>query len=337
MARGKRIQKVVVTGRATLPLAILLAIACGTVSGVLLSPGIDRVRAGDYPLWDWFDGLGLSWGANAICALLVYGLVGYLLVLLNNVYAIIRMRASAQTALFLLMVAACPGVHQRLHVGCLVSVLMLLSLYYLFRSYQQQRPEGNLTHAFLFLGLGSLLYPQLTWLTPVLWIGSWIFRSLTFRSFLGSILGWSLPYWFLFCYAYFSGEMEHFWAPLQEIIHIRPLAYSLRPETLATLGYLLVLLLASTVHCLMSGLEDGIRTRCYLQFFILFSFCMLGYMALQPIQGVLVLPVLLIGISFLAAHLFVLTDNRVSNVFFIMMIAGLFVLCCYNVWSLMEL
>lgn len=332
MARGRSVQRTVVTGWATLPLAIVLAISLAAVGGILLSPGSDGAQARDYPLWTWFDGLGLSWGINAACCVVVYGIAGYLLMLLNNTYSIIRMRASAQTSLFLLLIAACPGVHQQLHVGCLVTVLVLLSLHFLFRSYQQPRSEGDLTYTFLFLGLGSLLYPQLTWLAPVLWLGAKMFRSLSVRSFLGSILGWSLPYWFLFCCAYFCGKMGLFWAPLEEIVRLRPLAYGLHPETLATLGYLLVLLLVSAAHSLLTGLEDSIRTRCYLQFLIVFSLCLLAYVALQPVQGVLILPVLLIGISFLAAHLFVLTSNKASNIFFVVMILGLFMLGGFNIW-----
>lgn len=335
MPRNIRIQKVVVTGRATLPVTILLAALCWVASGILLSKGIYAERAEGYPLWTGFDELALSEAINSAVCFVLYGLVGYLLVLLNNAYAIIRMRASAQTALFMLLIAVCPGVHQRLHVGVLVSLLFLVSLHFLFRSYQKQRPEGDLTHAFLFLGLGSLVYPQLTWLAPVLWIGALMFQSLRPKSFVASIVGWAVPYWFLFVYAYFFGEMELFYAPFHELVNIRESAFSLRPETLATLGYLLLLLAGSGIHYARSGLDDGIRTRCYLQFFFLLSFCLLAYIAWQPMQGVLILPLLLMGVSFLAAHLFVLTESRASNVFFTVILVGMFALLGYNLWSLM--
>ena len=336
MPKNRRIQKIVVTGRATLPLSVMLAAVLWVVSGLLLSDGATKEQAEGYYLWAKFDGLGLSDGLNAAICFLIYGVVGYLLVLLNNAYAIIRMRASAQTAFYLLFLAACPGVHQHLHVGCLAALLFLASLHFLFHSYQRRNPEGDLTHAFLFLGLGSLVFPQITWLAPIYWIGAWMFQSLRLKSFLASLIGWTIPYWFLFCMAYFFGEMEFLYAPFRELVHVRELAYNLRPETMATLGYLLFILLSSTAHYILSGLDDSIRTRCYLQFFILLSFCLMAYIALQPVQGALMLPVALVGVSFLAAHLFVLTDNRASNVFFIVALIGLFVLFGYNLTTLLR-
>ena len=321
------------TGRATLPLSILISAACWVLGGALGRSSVGSVRAEGHPIWSYFDELGIGEGWNVLCGFLLYVLSGYLLVLFNNAYAIIRMRASTQTALFLLLVSACSGVHQRLHVGCLLVLLLLASLHFLFHSYQRRRPEADLTHTFLFIGLGSLLFPQLTWLAPVFWVGAWTFQSLTFRSFLASLVGWSIPFLLLLIYAYSFGCMEVFLQPFHEMVRLRPLAFSLRPGTLVTLGFTFILLLGSTLHCILSGLEDNIRTRCYLHFFILLSLALLAYVALQPVQGVLLLPLLFIGVSFLAAHLFVLTDSRWSNAFFILVLVLLVAVFVCNLWE----
>lgn len=329
--KSVRLQRAVVTGRFTLPVAFLLAAACWVVAG----PYVDRAEpmaAVGYPVWDAFGRLPMASALNAFCCFVVYGLIGYLLVLLNNTHAIIRMRASVQTAVYCMLIAAFPGLPHRLHVGCLLVFVLLAALHLLFRSYQKERSEADVFHAFVFIGAGSLLYPQLVWFTPVFWLGVYMVRAMHWRSFGASILGMLLPYWLLWAYAYCVGDMGLFLTPLYEMVNVRPLMSGLTPAMVATLAYLVVLLTAASLHCLVAGLDDKTRIRCYLQLLILMSYCLCAYILLQPLPGVLLLPVVLVGISFLAGHLFVLTDTVASNVFFIVILLGLVALFAFNLY-----
>ena len=101
------------------------------------------------------------------------------------------------------------------------------------------------------------------------------------------------------------------------------------------LGYLLVLFIVSAAHCLIAGYEDKIRTRSYLHFLILLNFCIFVYIGLQPVLSVHLMSFLLIGVSILAGHLFVLTNSRSSNIFFICAFIGLFILLGFNIWTLL--
>lgn len=331
--KGKRIQKAVVTGRFTLPAAFLLSVVFWVLAGTLVSLGAEEPFV-DYPLWRAFSNLPLTAAVNALCSFLIYAVIGYLLILLNNTHAIIRMRASVQTALYCMLISAFPGLPHRLHVGCLVVFALLAALHLLFSSYQKERSEGDVFHAFLFIGIGSLLFPQLTWFVPVFWWGTYLFRSLTWRSFTASWLGLMLPYALLCAYAYLVSDIGLFLLPLREVITVRPLFEGLTPSLAATLVYLFVLLTGSFVHYLAAGLDDKTRIRCYLQFLILLSYCLGAYILLQPTPGVLLLPVMLVGISFLVGHLFVLTDSVGSNVFFVLMLVGLAALYGLNLWWL---
>ena len=93
--------------------------------------------------------------------------------------------------------------------------------------------------------------------------------------------------------------------------------------------------IVSSVHCLVAGYEDKLRTRGYLHFLIYMSFCIFVFILLQPVQTVHLMPLLLIGISFLAGHWVVLTNSRTSNVFFICALLGLALLFSFNVWTLL--
>lgn len=309
----RRFQTFITTGHFTLPVAIILSLVGWISSRFFMTP----------PIPHWIEQL---------CGFILYGFIGYLLIELNNVYAIIRMRASVQTAVFFLLVTANPSI-QTLSEGNLASITLLISLFFLFRSYQKPAASANLFYTFVSLGIGSMLLPPLIWTAPLYWIGAYGFQSLTPKSFFASLAGWLLPYWFLFSHAYFHEEMDLFYTPFLEMIHFQPLDFCFQPREIATQAYLLILYLASACHCLITGYEDKMRTRSYLHFLILLTFCLFIYILLQPQQVNQILPMQLIGISFLSGHLFALTNTRSSNLFFISMLTGLCLLFAFHLWT----
>ena len=56
---------------------------------------------------------------------------------------------------------------------------------------------------------------------------------------------------------------------------------------------------------------------------------------LQPALSMNLLSLLLIGISILVGHLFVLTNSKSSNLFFIGSMITLIALFCFNIWTLL--
>ena len=101
------------------------------------------------------------------------------------------------------------------------------------------------------------------------------------------------------------------------------------------LGYLLVLFIVSAAHCIIAGFEDKIRTRAYLQFLIDLNIFLFLLIALQPTYCANLLPLLMISNSILIGHLFVLTNNKTSNIFFIVATVCLILLFVFNVWTLL--
>ena len=126
------------------------------------------------------------------------------------------MRASVQTAIYFLLVTVCPEMHL-LYAGNVAAITFLFSIYFLFKSYQQAQASGYLFYSFLFIGAGSILFPQLTFFS-VLWLfEAHRFQSLTFRSFCGALVGWTMPYWMLFGHAFFYDQIELFYHPFKEL------------------------------------------------------------------------------------------------------------------------
>lgn len=319
-----------------MPAVVLICIIGWTVSSFLL-PTLDMGTDTEYSFRQILFGSRElpAWAGKSI-GFLLYALMGYFLIELNNAFTIIRMRASVQTSIYFLLITACPGMHS-LYAGDVAAVAFLISLYFLFKSYQQPRPVGYLFHSFVFIGIGSLVFPQLVCFIPLWFIGAFNFQSLTPRSFCGAIIGICLPYWFLLAHAFFYGQMELFYQPFAEMVHFHPIRFDqdLQLWEVVTLGYLFVLFIVSTSHCIISGYEDKIRTRSYLHFIILVNFCIFLFIVLQPVQTLNLLPLLILGTSILVGHLFVLTGSKAANLFFIGSMAGLIFLFCFNVWILL--
>mgnify|MGYP001171407558 CR=1 FL=1 len=332
--RSRRLQEQITTGRSTLPVAILISITFWVLSNFLL-PDVSVGKSG-YALWQTFIGERISWGQSFI-SLALYATIGYFLVELNNAFAIIRMRASIQTAIYFLLIACCPMMHD-LYAGDIASAAYLVSLFLLFKAYQRSAPMSMLFYSFLFIGIGSLFLPQLMLFIPVFWIGAYNLQALTIKSFFASIIGWSVPYWFLLGHAYFYQEMDLFYQPFIELATFHPMSsfQDIPLWEIATFCYLFILYLVSSIHCLVSSYDDRIQTRTYLLFLIFADFCFFIYILLQPMFALQLFPILLIGVSILVGHLFVLTNSRASNVFFISMLLALILLFGFNIWTVLS-
>lgn len=335
--RNKKLQNQVTAGRFTLPVVILICTLCW-VSTYFLFPDLMTAPTQENlsSFWQSARDFLLPGWAERIVSFLVYAVIGYFLIELNNQFGIIRMRASMQTAIYFLLVTACPEMHL-LYAGDIAALAFLISIYFLFKSYQQSRAAGYLFYSFLFIGAGSILFPQLTVLS-VLWLfEAYRFQALTPRSFCGALLGWMLPYWMLFGHAFFYNEMELFYRPFIELTTFGDVfnLQILQTWELAVLGYLLVLFIVSAVHCIAAGFEDKIRTRAYLQFLIDLTIFLFLLIAIQPNYCSDLLPLLMISCSILIGHFFVLTNSKSSNVFFIVSLVILILLFAFNIWTLL--
>lgn len=310
--RNKTLQSFIATGRFTLPAVILIAICCWTAMGIGTGTPATRLLP-----------------SFALC-----GLMGYLLVETNNNFALIRVRASGQTALYLLLAATYPALYS-LYNGQAASVCFLLAVMFLFRSYRGEHTSACLFHVFAFASISSLFIPQLTLFVPVLWIGAYNFHSLNVRSFIASLIGWALPYWFLLGYAYASDRMELFLTPFKTLTDFTPIGFLSDISQIATFAYVSILFAVGAIHAIVSGNEDKLSTRSYLRFLVLLGVCCGALIGLQPALYNQLLPLLWICASIVGGRLFILSRGRIANIFFVCSVIGAFLLFAFNLWTLL--
>lgn len=332
MIAKKRIQQRITAGRFVLPVVMILSLAIWI--GVYIIKPIDVFKVSSSPVWQLIEPFFLGKPLSLVINFILYAFIAYFLIELNNAFAIIRLRASIQTSLYLILIAVCPELYT-LHVGTIVTLCVSGSLFFLYRSYQQSRSSADIFYSWMLLGLGSLIFPQLLYLVPVYLIGAYNFQSLNPRSFFAGIIGLSFPYWFLLGYALIFNRLDMFYHPFMELVNFAPIDFLvLKSWQIATICYVILLFLVAVAHSLINGWQDKIRARAYLNFFSLLGISLAVGLILQPQHFITIFPLFLVSFSFLVGHFFVLTHSKASNLFFLFSLIGLGALLGFNLWTL---
>ena len=279
----------------------------------------------------------LLWGStfqewNELISLGVTVIIGYVFIETNTTFNLIRTRTSMPVCLYWLIATALFFLHPFEWTN-LVPLVFILATYQLFHSYESVSSSPFIFHSFLFIGLGSIAFPQLLYMVPMLW-GSMIpFRAISIKSFLASIIGLMTPYWFIFGYALYFNEMHILLTPLREAAHLYPIDYShLTLPEIASWGFITLLLIVSGFHYWQISYMDKTRTRIYHSYLAIAGFWATLLSILQPVHWCEWLSIQLICTAFLCGHLFSLTRNRFSGIFFIVTFVLYILIMSFNLW-----
>lgn len=126
----------------------------------------------------------------------------YFMVELNNRNALLRTYSRMVSCSLLMLDLTVLHLFSTTITAGIVQLCFILHLLFLFRSYQDKRSMGTIFFAFAMLGIASLWFIQIVFFVPVVWfLMAARLYSMTWRSFLASIMGLLAPYWFMggFC------------------------------------------------------------------------------------------------------------------------------------------
>lgn len=305
MAGYDKFQTDMAKGRFTFPVAILICLLLRIITGN-----------------EWQD----------VINLLVCALTAYLLIEINTAFTLIRTRSTLHVSFYIFLSTTCLFLHS-FQYAVFVPLAFLIATSQLFSSYESPYPAGSIFHAFFFIGLGSLLFPQLLYFVPLFYLGMISFRSLSLKSFFAELTGLCMPYWLFFGYAFYYDKMNLFYHPLQELIHFQPISYgTLGMDRIISCGIITLISLVSSVHYFHVSYLDKVRTRIFLSFLITVEAWIYLLGILQPQHFDILLQMQIIVGSILTGHLFTLTHNRFTGIFFITTFVLLIVLTIYNLW-----
>ncbi len=251
---------------------------------------------------------------------------------LNNANALIRIYSRMVSCSFIVMTTAANFLLSSTNVGW-AQIGLIAFFIFLLHAYQDVRAAGWVFYAFAALSLASIPFVHVLYLVPLLWIilGTNIL-ALSLRTFLASLLGLMVPYWFIGAYAIVFQHLDWLAAHFMALAHPGAVfdLTVLNDHQALTFIFMMIITALGSVHFLMFSYQDKIRTRMIYEMFITLSVCCLLLMLIFPtlFNGFMALAIVVTAP--LIGHFLALTHSRLSNIFFFVIIAAALLLTAYN-------
>lgn len=304
-----QLQKTVARSRFTLPVTVIYGL------GLCLIGGLTQHQ--------WWIQLGC------------YALAVYLMILLNNFNALIRIYSRAITSAFIILSGVACFIFPSVE-GDIVTVGFIASLLTLFASYQNRNATAWIYYTFLILGLASLAKVHLLVFIPFYWILMIFLSSISLRTFIASLLGILTPYWFwiavLLCF--YKNNLTPFTSHFLSLTE-SPFftAYSNIPLShYLTYVFLVILSVTGMVHFLRTSFNDKIRTRQLYYSIIFLNIMILVMLPIFPQHHDLLFRPAIILTSPLIGHFIALTQTKVTNIAFSFILIAALLLTGFNLW-----
>ena len=270
------------------------------------------------------DWLSVSlWGS-----LIIQVAIALFLMHITQEFGIIRYKTLLPAFFYLLLAGTNPVFFDNL-TGSVSCMIVVLCLYFLFSSYQNPLSQANAFNISLLLTLGSFYWFPILSFFPLLWYGMYRFRSLNFRTFFASLMGFALIYLFLFTWSVYKEDWTIFINALPDFrILGNSRLFSFETKEWIMSGWLMLLVILSGVKIFMAGVSEKVQSITALGYLYFLSFFVAALFLVQNQWAKEWLPILYLPLSILYAHYFTLSYQRGVAWLFLMTI-GLFLALPY--------
>ncbi len=257
-----------------------------------------------------------------------------MLIELNRSNQLLRTESQSTAAMYLLLVGVSIFIFPDLG-ACIMQLCMVALYFMLFHCRQHDESPGWVFYGFFCLGLASMVFVQVLYFVPVLWLlMATCLRALTARTFWASLIGLVTPYWL-------SGPVIiYFLGPEVILPHFAPLAtfsplgdYSMLGEhEWAAVAWTVVLAAVGIIHYGQEGYQDKTRTRMLHEVFITIDLLTILFLFLQPQHYAMLLPIIIVNTCPLIAHFLTLTHSWLTNILSAFIFLLTLLLIAYNAW-----
>lgn len=258
----------------------------------------------------------------------------YVMVELNNVNALIRIYSRMVSCSFLMLCAITAALYASVE-SCTVELCTAAAYLILFHAYQDKRSPGITYFAFLSLGVASMMFVQILYFVPFLWLlMATNLMMMSSRNFVASILGLITPYWFAGLYYLYEGNLT---TPLQHFAELGQFGslsqyLSIDSHQVATTIFIVIVAVTGIVHFLRTSYNDKIRTRMLFESFITMDIIAMLFLILQPQHYKELTAIIIVNTSPLIGHYIALTRTFITDLSFKLMIIIAIALTAYNIW-----
>lgn len=296
-----------------------------------------------FMVWFWNDLFGtLSFSFSSLLGFAFSALITYVVIETSNKFSLLRVRSNMIASVWVIAVALMPEVHD-FSAGWVATLALVCSYYVMFHAYQQFEPVVAVFHAFLLLGIASLLVVHLLVFVPLFYWYLFVFlRSLTWRSFWAGIVGLVLPICFVLGWSIASRDYAFIMDRAGELSQTSWIVgqdyacmLSYRNPQILVLAFMFLLIFVGIVHYLSSYYSDKIRTRMYLYIYVIQTIVASMLILCIPSKIEVLYPVLMCGGSVMIAHFFAQTGSWLSNILFVVTMLMVIILLAVNlgIWK----
>lgn len=282
-------------------------------------------------LWQWLHESMPALTTSRWTTLAMHVAALYMLLELDAVYALIRVRTVSQLSLMLLLLAAMPTVF---NVGAASSAALFVfySLFPFFSTYQSDKHSHKMMQAGVSLGIAALLMPCTLWLA-LLWVMMMPgMRNFTPRHLFALSWGVAIPFMAVATYSYCTGRMDIIIGALADVAAFDTIAYSgLDTRTVAGWCLMAFVTATSVTHAIYRSYDDKIKTR-----FLLYHLCWLAAITVaaatvMPDEATGLMTVAMMPAAMLAGHTVTLLDTRGGRNYVFVLLAAIIAVAAINI------
>lgn len=270
-------------------------------------------------VWAWCIGFVALFGIAVLIQQLQYTL------------ALIREKTALPFFFFLLFVSSNPK-QLPLTPQLFAGACFLLALYQLYASYHIPNSYKRSFNWGFLLGIGSLVWFPLLWITPLFWYGMYHLRSLSGRSFGTSLIGVLVPFWLALGVCVHQHDYQFFSDLGYGLGQFDFNGWNQNLYGFLAMAYVSILTLLSSLHILLNEFRDNERTRQYLSFTFIIAIYTFSFSFLFEHSVNAFLFISAATASILIAHFFTVNWNKWLRLLFVFTLLYFLTLFILRLW-----
>ena len=256
-----------------------------------------------------------------------------LMVELNNRNALMRTYSRMVSCSFLALLTMTGLPHLSLK-SSIVTMCFIAFYLIIWNCYQDKRSTGWTFYAFACIGLASMVFVQIGYFMPILWIMMMVFTlSFSVKTFFATLVGLIVPYWFAAGYFFYTDNIQGLADHFCKFINYSELFdYSqVTDHQVLDLSFVILLTIIGSIHFIRTSYGDKIRTRMIYETFIMISVACIIFIVLQPQYIQELGGILIVNTAPLIAHFITFTRGKFTNISFILLLIMLVLIMAYNI------
>jgi len=261
-----------------------------------------------------------------ILSYLIILLISYSLIQINEHFIFIKQRTNLPSALFIL-IAACGTLANGLHPALISALLLLFSLNQVFKIYHGTQSVASAFDVGLLIGLASLFYlPTSLFFVWFIW-ALIILGSFRLREFLGGVIGFITPVFFIGCWYFWNGNLNSLIESVQAIYGYREAFPSPSVSQILFWIFLALLSLISIFFTIWGFEEKRVRSRKYLIIIVALFITSIASGILFPSSILAQAFIAAVPLSYILSYFFVMNRNtKITEILFALFVLGCLIL-----------